>query len=574
MNKQGRFGSLQPESDDDIIEPEKPSSQSAHTTPNQSPPYQHSTKNTSSSSPRDPSTTSNQHTSSLTDSHTLGNSTSTTSTTSTTTTTSNQVSNESSSIKPPEIPFLRPNANRQYSFLDKKEAFHVSTGCKEIVDMLNTMDPKFRSSYRIELVLQEDGMWDLRLCLDPDAWFEISYQQDQVKALANAQNYINLAREEYNKVAPEDRQDPPRCEKKACDFEGNEGGCYFKNKKRDPKFPGLPPAEKQRIIVHLKTYYHQEWVCLREVRDTKTQNMHHCGVKVYSGAILNRKEKVLRDFVPNFSVLSRWSEKAREIMMMPNPSKENNPIPHNNVEMVKDPEFWRNANQICTKLEELKLDKSLKLRSDSPPATNRIVINYGQWETGVRGNPWLEECHAHAHIWLSSEFVLSLQSQKNNFNDPFLKRLQLILDGNVYRPNDYLYQNYTRLESRIFPKTQSSLHNTINTMQKQLANQEAMLNQILRNLGIDNNFNTGDSTNNTSNDNNNTSNDNNINTVNSTNNNSSNNNTSNSTNNTSNDNNIFTVNSTNNNSSNNTGNSTNIKINNNNNNKKKNKKKK
>lgn len=62
------------------------------------------------------------------------------------------------------------------------------------------------------------------------------------------------------------------------------------------------------------------------------------------------------------------------------------------------------------------------------------VINFGSWETetAMRKNPHLLECHAHAHLWLSSEFVR--------------EKLDSRLIRHTEQPNDYLLQNARDLE--------------------------------------------------------------------------------------------------------------------------------
>jgi hypothetical protein len=94
--------------------------------------------------------------------------------------------------------------------------------------------------------------------------------------------------------------------------------------------------------------------------------------------------------------------------------------------MVKSPDFWQQV---------FNLEEELRNKYEVVPY-ERVVINFGQWESAMRMNPSIKSCHPHAHLWLTPEFIDKVSS------DP----IWIPLAGHVVRPEDYLLQNARELE--------------------------------------------------------------------------------------------------------------------------------
>lgn len=105
-------------------------------------------------------------------------------------------------------------------------------------------------------------------------------------------------------------------------------------------------------------------------------------------------------------------------------------LPHGNAGMIQSWLFWAAVREATARIRDLsKLDENPVVR---------VVVNFGHWETGIRNSPYLKECHAHAHLWLSAECVLG--------------KSITALERHHYPPEDYLLRNALELEqTRILP---------------------------------------------------------------------------------------------------------------------------
>jgi len=146
----------------------------------------------------------------------------------------------------------------------------------------------------------------------------------------------------------------------------------------------------------------------------------------------------------NWTLFTRPFEFTREVLIMPSPDAiDAGVLPHSNVDMVESAPFWMAAQNYA-----------LLLKSQTPEAqfpVTRVVVNFGAWETALRAKPFLRECHAHAHLWITPDFVRHFKP----------------LRGHDYQPEDYLLTNARQLErERLFYDRMASIENLELLVQK------------------------------------------------------------------------------------------------------------
>jgi hypothetical protein len=145
-----------------------------------------------------------------------------------------------------------------------------------------------------------------------------------------------------------------------------------------------------------------------------------CGFVTY-------KENVLDKFVCplGWTMFTRPYEYTREVLVMAHPDMvKNGTVPHGNDRMVQLPKFWSAIKECAGSLETV-----------HAKCITHVVINFGHWEHAMRADPFLVECHAHAHLWLTPEFVHACKS----------------LERHDYPPEDYVLENASLLErERLF----------------------------------------------------------------------------------------------------------------------------
>eukprot|EP01133_Synstelium_polycarpum_P010773 gene10773-12551_t len=319
--------------------------------------------------------------------------------------------------------------------------FHSSFNEVIAIDFATQSSKKeLRHSYRLELVRSNDNNsdpeceWRLQLVVDPEEWFEVLSNDNQDMALDRATRALvpnNL--EKLSKTV-----------------------CSFKRK-----------CDRRRDKDHLEAYVHTEWICDFNIPDKNGIAKHKCCLPVYSETIVNPKELGDKNFLPGINLLSRWNEMSRELMMIPTPDTiSKNVFPHSNQKWVTMESFWDTARKICCFLERANT-------TGTYVASNRIVINHGQWETGARIRPNINEGHPHAHIWLSLPFVQSLDTDdclreifsytlrnmtmEQIESDILVPRLKFTLRNHEYRPDDYVNSNAKSLELRIIPISDQKL---------------------------------------------------------------------------------------------------------------------
>jgi hypothetical protein len=238
--------------------------------------------------------------------------------------------------------------------------------------------------------------------LDPVKWFDLLLKsQGGDKTLQCATEYMAYCEREhlYSGFSMRQKAGTGGCKRnEKCEFED----CY-----------------------HL----HHLWQCDHLVNYTSTkESSRPCGFPTYI-------EDLLADG-PYWALHRRYTEGTRELLIMPKPILiSEHKFPHNNIEMVQQPLFWSVA------LEEI---HNLAGLVRGMNVVDRVVINFGKWESAERQDPNLSECHAHAHFWLTKGFI----------SEPIFGDL---LADCTATPEDYLLENARDLESFRL----NSLRNTI-----------------------------------------------------------------------------------------------------------------
>ena len=247
------------------------------------------------------------------------------------------------------------------------------------------------SQYRFELRYSE-GCWRLRASLDPVQWFDLLLKSGTtLDAIQCATDYMRYCEREHMYSGHVTRQ---KAGTSAC--------------KRDGKCDSYD-------CHHL----HHLWKCQHFVKYTGVAgDGRKCGFPTYIEDLLaNGKHWVLH---------RRYSEGTRDLLLMPKPEfVEEFKFPHSNKNMVQDALFWEVALAETAHLADL-------LKGNN--AVERIVINFGRWESAERQDPNLSECHAHAHLWLTKGFI-----NASIFGDA--------LADSTGTPEDFLMRNARDLES-------------------------------------------------------------------------------------------------------------------------------
>ena len=309
---------------------------------------------------------------------------------------------------------------------DSSEAHGLALASRAIIRFLDEYH-ELRGAFRIELVyMDENKTWELRACLDPKPWFDklLHVVADRAVAVGLALSYADGARKSSKAaiVMPRDVTSTPTCKRKGC-----------------TKCEGR---------------LHVLWRCLREVPliHATTRQMRVCDMPVFLEDLVESNQ----DWV----LLRRYAEKTHELLFLPTPDQiENRGFPHGNINMVQDPRFWTAA------LTEIGV---LTGSTDTLCAVTRIVINFGGWETAMRNNPLLAECHAHAHIWLTSDFVHSDKVP--------------LLQGHDAAPEDYVSKNAADLLGHIVTERQNLLAESNRQLVERMSRIEQGLTQISRQL--------------------------------------------------------------------------------------------
>eukprot|EP01133_Synstelium_polycarpum_P002344 gene2344-2668_t len=153
------------------------------------------------------------------------------------------------------------------------------------------------------------------------------------------------------------------------------------------------------------------------------------------------------------------AERRRELLILPRSSTIGKVSVHKNDDLVKWSGFWISALRIMDHLANSTLETPMV-------ACKRVVFNFGMWETGISLSPDLSECHAHAHLWLTKEFVFQLQK---NHHNPLANRLGKILNGHLFRPEEYVDINAKELKGEISFVGVASLRSDVASLRSDVA---------------------------------------------------------------------------------------------------------
>jgi len=299
----------------------------------------------------------------------------------------------------------------------------LADACKQLHELLEKKSERIKLAYRIELTKNENNKWSLRACLDPIVWFdELSQIKSTKFAVKAAIKFINDCKQIQN-----DNITIPsiiQFKREICKFKI----CNKKGKKEDPCM-----------------FLHIDWEC-EEVIDHKVQGKQKCSFKQYE------ENKLRINTKPEYWSLYSRLEPTREVLLIPNNTAiKNNIIPHGNGKLVLQSEFWKSVQEYSYYLYQMQINNNRSKLSNDLAPVERIVINFGNWETGMRVNPFLCECHAHVHLWLTKQFVCS---------DTFTQ-----LNGHDYPPEDYLLINALKLENeRLTAVRFTDIENTLQTL--------------------------------------------------------------------------------------------------------------
>ncbi|KAK5578096.1 hypothetical protein RB653_003049 [Dictyostelium firmibasis] len=350
-------------------------------------------------------------------------------------------------IKELKEPFIRKRLELNYidilNFNDSKFSTKVSQGCYQL---LKEIPIGLDKSYRLELVLEKDdekeneSIWNLQVSLDPNEWFYLKYKGDW-KEKEDAINQAKQFIKNVNDIERETYYDPvkhPQNSNSFCKRENCNGAFYNVNRKS---------GKKELVKCHRR---HIGFLC-NERLNYFSNNENEIKINKKCGLIVS-KESIWKTFPVNekgkWIICSRFQEFTRELLIIPDSGLvKSNIISHGNKNCVQNCLFWRYIQKTCIEL------NSLQVLENKKPVTERIVINFGKWETGMRLLNELEECHAHGHIWLSYEFVRNLQTKEfKQTNNGDGEKLQYLLKEHINKPLDYLKLNADELQMILNPR--------------------------------------------------------------------------------------------------------------------------
>lgn len=150
-------------------------------------------------------------------------------------------------------------------------------------------------------------------------------------------------------------------------------------------------------------------------------------------------------------VLTSKRETVRDLVMYTTP-----PWHITNRKISRLPLFWSTVIYTCRFLHS-----ELRLRTNHDNIqwpVNAIALNFGKWETGGSYSTHAIDCHAHAHLLLTREFI-------HECNENFFRPLQ----GRQNAPPDYLHQNAEILEhERLLSYELRTYQQTINELKTQV----------------------------------------------------------------------------------------------------------
>lgn len=302
-----------------------------------------------------------------------------------------------------QTPILIVLKDFQLGEVDSEQLARHSTN---LLQYVSRASPTLMERYRLQLVKVDGGVWKLQICLDPLEWYQYlrslpNNEPSSSEGEPSKPNYI-IAAERYLEwvysnshrcIEPKKKTKPVEM----CRYDLTSQGCTYVQCRFD----------------------HTLWECKAKVD-------HHVRGEIDYGFFCKKSLTVqaFDNFDPNWTAFIR-PEKTRDIVIVPHPKYiYDAPFPHSNYLMVQTSLFWNTAAKFANRLCEISKDAS---------AVERIVVNFGEWETAVHDDVYLKECHAHFHLWLSANSVRAIPQ----------------LDGFDFPPNDYLWINAVNLQQTL-----------------------------------------------------------------------------------------------------------------------------
>ncbi|CAM4757365.1 unnamed protein product [Rotaria magnacalcarata] len=287
----------------------------------------------------------------------------------------------------------------------------------KIDDLIKATSFRFDKQFRLEFrpasfyktgdEASNNKHWELRMMLDPVAWFDWKWSDAspsydaQRELLAVARAYVD----KYYNIVPEEYLNPPKqmpLPSKHSEARPTLSNEHYYSTRPQLKCTGKMHGGKncEHHIIHERIV--MEWrLCLEN----------NCIPKSASFIFTNKKENV------------------RELLLHPTP-----PWHIVNRELVCLPIFWSTAIYTCRLLRNELMGK--KLLNDVKWPVDCIAINFAKWESASFNEKYAIDCHAHAHFLLTLDFI-------DQCDDGFFSPLKGRQDAT---PN-YLKENVKLLES-------------------------------------------------------------------------------------------------------------------------------
>ncbi|CAF0975032.1 unnamed protein product [Rotaria sordida] len=359
----------------------------------------------------------------------------------------------------------------QLARLTSKMLHKIQTLCQE------TQLP-FNKQFRIELRPASfynsdhhlNNLWELRLNLDPVVWFDYYWQKNEQEQRIDFLNKARTYVDKYRHFVKYEHLSEPKFEPLVSD--------------RHCRYQTTCEKEGGKYAHAL----HSTLICLENGSMLRDDGLQKCGQFFVNSTIamqwpvksmLNSHISILTndnniDYGLNFHwqtssfIFTSKRETVRDLVMYATP-----PWHITNRKMACLPLFWLTVIYTCRFLYcELYLQTN---RNNIQWPVNAIALNFGKWETGGSYSTHAIDCHAHAHLLLTREFI-------DECNETFFRQLQ----GRQNAPPDYLHQNAEILErERLLSYELRSYQQTMKELKIQIdeiqTNMKTMMN-ILENI--------------------------------------------------------------------------------------------
>ncbi|PKY48532.1 hypothetical protein RhiirA4_464162 [Rhizophagus irregularis] len=231
--------------------------------------------------------------------------------------------------------------------------------------LLNLLSPKLKRAFRLVVNFSEKQAF-FKICLKTSLWFDVYLRTMPDFAMA-----VNIARQYVTKtrlnISPQ--EDAPFV-------------IDYKETEKDKAFIICPIFRDYGTCKYTKNCGrgdHPEIYCKGAVV-TKDGRKSTCNFYFITKLVVN-------DLSNDKYVVMLRREPFRELLLIPRPNNESNNCGHyTNETLVRQETFWKDL---------LSRRQSLNFHS--------IAINYGEWETLQSQNKYAQECHAHVHLYFSSD---------------------------------------------------------------------------------------------------------------------------------------------------------------------------